>query len=77
LPGTREALGSLPAPQDKGRACDWAVEKEGGLRVLEMSTESTGRQRKGRRGDKMGPIGEEEEPEPHSPGSHKCWGFLR
>ena len=33
---------------------------------------------KGRRGrNKMEPIGEEEEPEPHSPGSHKYWGFLR
>lgn len=31
----------------------------------------------GRGGDKMEPIGEEEEPEPHSPGSHKYWGFLR
>ena len=25
--------------KDKARACDWAVEKEGRLRVLEMSTE--------------------------------------
>jgi hypothetical protein len=26
------------------KACDWAVEKEGGLRILEMSTESRGRE---------------------------------
>ena len=33
---------------------------------------------KGRRGrNKMEPIGEEVEPEPHSPGSHKYWGFPR
>jgi hypothetical protein len=25
--------------KDKARACDWAVEKEAGLRVLETSTE--------------------------------------
>ena len=56
------------------RACDWAVEKEGRLRILESSTESTERERKG---DKMEPLGEEAEPEPHSPGSHKYWGFLR
>ena len=31
----------------------------------------------GKEKDKMEPIGEEEEPEPHSPGSHKYWGFLR
>jgi hypothetical protein len=38
----------------------------------------TGEERKERRGgDKMEPIGEEEETEPHSPGSHKYWGFLR
>jgi len=61
--------------QDKVRACDWTVEKEGGLRVLEMSTE---RQRKGQRvGDKMEPIGEEKKPKPHSPESRKYWGFLR
>ena len=30
-----------------------------------------------RGGDKIEPIGEEEEPEPHSPGSHKYWGFLK
>ena len=29
-----------------------------------------------RGGDKIEPIGEEEEPEPLSPGSHKYWGFL-
>ena len=59
------------------RACDWAVEKEGGLRTLE-STESAEGEKEGRRGrDKMEPIGEEEEPEPHSPGSHKYWEFLR
>ena len=58
------------------KACDWAVEKEGGLRILEMSTESTEREKKGRRGrDKMEPIGEEEEP--HSFGSCKYWGFLK
>ena len=40
--------------------------------------EGRGTVKKGRRGeDKMEPIGEEEEPEPHSPGSHKYWGFLR
>jgi hypothetical protein len=34
--------------------------------------EGRGTVKKGRRGeDKMEPIGEEEEPEPHSPGSHK------
>ena len=33
---------------------------------------------KGRRGrNKMEPIGEEVEPEPHSPGSHKYWEFLK
>jgi hypothetical protein len=49
------------------------VEKEGWLRILE-----TERQKNGWRGrDKMEPIGEEEEPEPHSPGSRKYWGFLR
>jgi hypothetical protein len=32
--------------QDKVRACDWAVEKEGGLRMLKMSTESTEREKK-------------------------------
>ena len=48
----------------------------GRLRILEMSTESTEREKKGRRGrDKMEPIGEEEEPGPHSPGSHKYWGI--
>ena len=58
------------------RACDWAVEKEDRLRILE-STENTEGQRKGKRGrDKMELTGEEEEPEPH-PGSHKYWGFLR
>lgn len=31
------------------RVCDWAVEKEGGLRILEMSTEST--ERRGRVGE--------------------------
>ena len=31
----------------------------------------------GKEKDKMEPIGEEEGPEPHSPGSHKYWGFLR
>ena len=38
--------------QDKARACDWAVEKEGGLRVLEtgqIGTECTEREY-GRRG---------------------------
>ena len=56
------------------KACDWAVEKEGGLRILEMSTECIERERKGRRGrEKMEPIGEEEDPEPHSPGSRKYW----
>ena len=46
------------------------IEKEGGLRILEMSTESKERQRKERRGgDKMEPTKEEEELEPHSPGS--------
>ena len=62
--------------KDKARACVWAVEKE--VRA-EMSTE---RQRerereRQREGNKMEPVGEEEEPEPHSPGSHKYWGFLR
>jgi hypothetical protein len=33
---------------------------------------------KPRGGDKMEPIGEEEEPEPPlSPGSHKYWEFLK
>lgn len=44
-----------------------------------MSTESTGRERKGRRGeDEREPTGEEEEEqEPHSPESRKYWGSLR
>ena len=45
--------------------CDWAVEKEGRLRILEMSTEERRRET------------EEEEPESHTTGSHKYWGFLR
>ena len=48
--------------------------KEGRLRILEPGE----RQKRGQRGeDKMEPIGEEEEPEPHNSGSHKYWGFLR
>jgi hypothetical protein len=40
--------------------------------------EYRGTEKKGRRGrDKKEPIGEEEEPELHSPGSQKYWGFLR
>jgi hypothetical protein len=31
------------------RACHWAVEKEGGLRILEMSTKSTEREKKERK----------------------------
>jgi hypothetical protein len=31
--------------QDKVKACDWAVEKEGGLRILEPSTEKQRRRR--------------------------------
>jgi hypothetical protein len=48
------------------------VEKEGRLRILELSTEGHRD-----RGDKMEPIEEEEETEPHSPGSPKYWRFLR
>ena len=50
------------------RACAWAVEKEGGLKILELSTE--GQKRWGGR-DKMEPVGEKKEPEPHSPVSYK------
>ena len=47
------------------------------LRVSETET-GAGREKKGRRGrDKMEPIGEEEELEPHSTGCQKYWGFLR
>ena len=36
------------------RACDWAVEKEGGRRILETRTEGQMGEKKGRRGrDKM------------------------
>ena len=49
-------------------------EEGGGRGKGEERDRQRGRQR---RGDKMEPIGEEEEPEPHSPGSHKYWGFLR
>jgi hypothetical protein len=66
--------------EDKARACDWAVEKEGGLRILETSTESTDnteRQGKGRRGrDKMEPTGEEEDPEPQFLGALSIGAFL-
>jgi hypothetical protein len=52
--------------------------KRRGLRILESRTEGQRGEEKGRRGrDKMEPKGEEEELDPHSPGSHKCWGFLR
>lgn len=58
----------------KGGTLDWAVEKEGQLRVLEMSTEGQGdRRRQG--GDKMDPIGEEEE-QKHGPGSLSIEDFL-
>ena len=59
------------------RACDWAVDKESGLRILEMRTERPREKKGGGRGrDKMEPVGEEEEPEANSPGSGKYWGFL-
>ena len=43
----------LVQAQDEARACDWAVGKEGGLRVLEMGEigrheEKEGRWRKGK-----------------------------
>lgn len=54
------------------------MKKKGRLRILEIRTESTERQKKGWGGrDKMKPIGEEEEPKPNSSGSCKYWGFLR
>lgn len=59
-------------------ACEWSVEQKGGLRNLEECSEFRGTEKKGKRGgDKMEPIGEEQEPEPHSPRSLKYWGFLR
>ena len=60
--------------RDKARACIWAVEKE--VRA-EMSTERQRQRERQREGNKMEPVGEEEEPEPHGPGSLKYWGFLR
>lgn len=42
--------------QAKARACDWTVEKEGRLRVLEMGqigTERTERQKMEEEGDKL------------------------
>lgn len=53
------------------------MEKESGLRILETRAERQGRKKGRSRRDKTEPIGEEEEPEPHSPGSRKYWGFLR
>jgi hypothetical protein len=51
------------------------VEKECRLRILEMTRK--GQKNKKQRGekDKMEPIGEEDEPEPNSPGNHKYWEF--
>lgn len=46
--------------QAKARACDWTVEKEGRLRVLEMGqigTERTERQKMEEEGNKLDPPG--------------------
>lgn len=43
--------------QAKARACDWTVEKEGRLRVLEMGQIGTERTERQKEGDKLDPPG--------------------